>query len=714
MKKNKKSLMAALSVLLFFTITGVFMVRNKLTYLEFTTVNEESNTYIELNQTGEELIQEFYMPYDIMKGFSLKIGTFARDNNSEWDVLITDAETNSIIYTDHFNASLISDNDYHYIKFDKNIRLVKNSLYKIHILANHVNHMTGLAFYGMDQPIEGHSEELYYNGSSMQGMLCFKIYGGDIDDWWIRLILFFAAVFSFVVIRIHLLKDKGINPTEDLVLQSLAIGLLAFLLLFSFAVSGTFSDEFDNMRGGMIIAKGGVLYKDYVTQHTPVTYYLCSIFALLGAGSVQQFRLSYYIFEAAVWALLYFRHESYFGKRKMLVLSILECIFIASIISPQGSQILSDGVQGLCMVVLSLEFIRYYKDKKLDWVRSIILSISIWGSFGSVFISVYALIWAVLVFLAVEIKDWTTQKFSVKLLAHRYWKLLIAVITPCICAIIYFKANHSLKRAFDQFYTFNREVYSKYTGGMGEKLRQPFINAIQNFFDIIANNVNSIVIAQADNVTVLQLIIIVLATIVIILLIVDKRRTEAVLLFMVMCCSATRGYGFHGLAAWYVAVMLIAIFYDKMLNYLPNISMPFTGAIVIFMTSIYVTSIGNNLLYEQEAVSEIESRVVAMTEQGEGILIDVYSCDNLYFLYKGRYPVNRAAYMLPWYMDWYEQDTIDDLQNNKPNIVVYYEDVETWGHTHYANAFAAALKEKYSRISDNPDDGWRYSVWTKK
>lgn len=64
---------------------------------------------------------------------------------------------------------------------------------------------------------------------------------------------------------------------------------------------GTFTDECDNIRGGILIAKGRVLYRDYYTQHTPFGYYLCAFFAWLGAKSIQQFRLLYYLFSAILW-----------------------------------------------------------------------------------------------------------------------------------------------------------------------------------------------------------------------------------------------------------------------------------------------------------------------------------------------------------------------------------------------------------------------------
>ena len=69
--------------------------------------------------------------------------------------------------------------------------------------------------------------------------------------------------------------------------------------------------------------------------------------------------------------------------------------------------------------------------------------------------------------------------------------------------------------------------------------------------------------------------------------------------------------------------------------------------------------------------------------------------------------------MLAWYMDWYEQDTIDDLNNNKPRIVVYNPDQEVWSYKYYTNAFCNELKKNYTQFSENPDDGWQYKVWIR-
>ena len=112
-----------------------------------------------------------------------------------------------------------------------------------------------------------------------------------------------------------------------------------------------------------------------------------------------------------------------------------------------------------------------------------------------------------------------------------------------------------------------------------------------------------------------------------------------------------------------------------------------------------------------KSITELQRVVIAETEYGDPIIIDAYRLDPLYFLYKGRVLANKTAYMLPWYMDWFEQDTVTEIIEKKPRAVVFKEDRETWGFDHYARGVAEELKKGYHRLSDDPDSGWRYTVW---
>ena len=143
-KSYKIKTLVAVIGLFIIAVIGILNVRNKLTYIEYTNINDESNDYLELNKTGDEIVQEFVMPYDIMHGFAVKIGTFARDNNSKWEVVIQESKSNNIIYRHRFNASLIPDNEYYYIEFARNIGLKKGNHYQLHIKAISVDDQTGI------------------------------------------------------------------------------------------------------------------------------------------------------------------------------------------------------------------------------------------------------------------------------------------------------------------------------------------------------------------------------------------------------------------------------------------------------------------------------------------------------------------------------------------------------------------------------------------
>lgn len=711
-RRLRKKYICIIFLLVVIYVLSMFGLKTKLTYLEYKSFNTSNDTYIELKNSEECLAQEFVMPYEIIEGVSMQIGTFARDNNSLWTIGLKDCETNEKIYSDEFNASLITDNDYYKIDFDKKIEVEKGKKYAIVITAKSVEDISSLAFYCSNSSTVDNSD-LYYNGAIMDSDLCIKVYGGDLDLWWIGFATLIFVIVMLLIVRCYIVENNNKRVRDDLFVQAMIVGIATFLLLCTFSVAGAFSDESDNMYGGMIIGNGGVLYRDYVTQHTPVSYYLCAVFSLFGAGSIEQFRLSFYLIVAIIWGLIYIRHSDFFGKKVMTLIPVLEAVCISSVVAPYGSQVLSDGIQGVLTVLLMLEFLRYYQDHKLDWGRCIIISICIWGSFGAAFVSAYALVWVALIVLILEIKYWkdmSNWKFAD--LTKRYYKFLVCIIVPFIAAVIYFKLNNSLGRAFEQFYTFNREVYPKYVSGLGDNIAQPFISGVQNFFKIISDNFNSIIMGTATNVELLQLVIMILTLTALIMLFVRKRYIESVTLTLVMIFSATRGYGFHGMAAWYVAVMIIAIYLNMIKEAFPKMGVPVLGLCGVVLLSTFVVSVGNNLLYEQSPVSEIESEVIALTEDDENrnIYLDVWTSDSLYYFYKNRYPINRAVFMLPWYMDWYEKDNIEDLKNYNPKVVVYYEDEDAWGYTYYSVAFADTLKKGYTRLGDG---GWQYNVWIR-
>lgn len=708
-KKRYFWLVCIIVVVIFYG--GGDLAQTKLTYLEFKNINTDDSSLIQLKENGDCLIQDFIAPYDILHGISIQIGTYMRCNNSKWQFEVREKKTGKVLYQNDFRASLIVDNAYELIELNRNLKIKKGEKYQFVIKALDVREISSLAFYTSKTSTVSNSD-LLYNNRDMDADLCFKVYGGDYDVWWTEFLAVLFLIVALFFCRLYFLisNDKGI--ITDSVMQTIMVGVMTFLLLCTFSVTGGFIDESDNFYGGMVVANGGCLYRDYVTQHTPVTYYLCSVFALLGAGSIEQFRLSYYFLESVLWGLLFLRHKNYFGRKTMILLPLLEVVCILSVVSPYGAQILSDGVQGFLTVVLLLEFLRYYEDRKLDWGRCIVISGAVWGSFGAAFISAYALIWVALVVLVLEIVYWIKEKCNLKAIICRYYRLAVSVTVPLVVAIIYFKANHSLQRAFDQFYIFNRVVYPKYTGGMGYSIVLPFIGGIRNFFAIITDNFMAIINSAANSVNILQLVLMVVAVAILIFLCGKKRYIESMTLLLVMCFSATRDYGFHGLAAWYVAIMIIALYMNFYTEPLSKIGKPLLGIFAIIVSSTYVRNVCDNLFYKQPSITDMEREVIALTEDEteEDIFFDGSS---LYLFYKKRYPVNSAVFMFPWYMEWFEMENVQALKEKRPKVVLYDENLDTWGYTNYTIAFAEELKKNYKRLSENVDDDWKYRLWVR-
>ena len=707
---NKKIIILFSIALILMCLVGYIWSNKKLTYLEYKTFNSTYDDWITLSSNDEAIKQEFSMPYNIVEGISILIGTFGRDNNSTWKFTLVEDKNEKVIYEEIFNASQLN-NSYYKINFDQNQIVTVGEQYSFKICAIDVNESSGIAFGSSNESVV--DEKMYFNCIQMPGDLCFRVYGGNTDYWWLGYILYIIGYICLVGIRIVYLKARNKHILDDIILQGLVLSGIYFLLRFSFSSTPSFTDECDNMRGGLIIANGGVLYRDYIVQHTPIAYYLCGIFALFGASSVEQFRLSFYIFEAIVWFAIYLRNANTFGRKATFILPFLETICISTILTPYGTMILSDEIQGIAFVALMFEYLRYLKDKEIGWDKSIIVSICIWASFGAAFVSVFSLVWVFIFVIIVEVKYWRKTYFKWKDFLNRYTPLLVSLLVPLSVAIIYFKANNSLDCAFDQIFTFNIDVYPNYQI-FGNRFVYPFISGIQNFFSIIANNFASIINAETNNIALLQFVIMILAVALLMKLFIKKQLFEGLGLLLVMAYAATRGYDFHGMAAWYIAIMIIVLYNELLIEMMPKIGRPAVIVIAIILFSQYICSVGNNLLAEQSSVSELESEVIALTENEDNkdIFLDAYFCDSLYFFYKNRKTINPVHYMLPWYMDWYEKDNIAALKESMPKVVVYNIDRECWGISHYTVAFDEELKAYYTRLGD-ANSGWKYYVWTK-
>ena len=90
------------------------------------------------------------------------------------------------------------------------------------------------------------------------------------------------------------------------------------MILFAYRVNPAFLDEQDNLIGGKIVANGGHIYIDFISQHMPGMYYICMLFAQMGISTLVGYRVSFYFLIAVIWVFMYFRYQENFGKVAMI------------------------------------------------------------------------------------------------------------------------------------------------------------------------------------------------------------------------------------------------------------------------------------------------------------------------------------------------------------------------------------------------------------
>ncbi len=700
MSKKQKFWIAIIVIAVF--ALCVFVLRQstqKVTYLEYTYIGTNCEDSLDLSDNNFWIEQEFTIPYKLFQGIGLTVGTYGRENNSRYELLVMDQTTNQQIASFTFNTSRAKDNETYQLMLNSPIKIDTTHQFSVIIKAkSRVNHENGVAFY-VDKSAEN-SGNLYYNGNLYEANLCMNIYGGDSNAFWFVFALVCEVYVVALLIYILCLYTKQKSIKSNVLVQVGLLGIAIFALLAVFARMESFSDEVDNIIGGMLIGKGKILYVDYYTQHTPFAYLLCAIFSIFGAGSVEQFRLIYYVMITFAYIALYLRHKENFGKAKMALLPVLQIMF-GMLIAKESVMILSDNIQAICMTAFLLEFLQYLKDEKLDWMRVSIVSICIFGAFCSAFVSIYAIFAIGLGVFFKEILYWKRRKLiDFKSAFARYWKLVIACAVPFVLLFCYFVATHSLIDFYKQAFVFNRQVYSYYLDdGFGTNVIQPFFIGIRNFIQIIPNAIQNIIECKE---VIASIVNIILAANLIIFLVDKLKRKqylEGIILFLFISFGFTRtNEPFHAIVTWTSILTIVVTNVDF---YKMSISKIVFVVAILFIVGNYMNHCTMYLFKKEEPITSLDQKIISQTSETEEIFFDIYSNSSVYLIYKNREPINRLGFILPWYMDWYELDTIEDLINKHPRLVVYDEDLKAWEISGYDDYLRKYLHENYERTPQN-------------
>ncbi len=328
--------------------------------------------------------------------------------------------------------------------------------------------------------------------------------------------------------------------------------LFVFFLYWSLLSEPYFTDEQDVFYGAYHLAKGREIYRSFLSQHMPFSYYLVAPIALCGARTVFQFRLGIYGLLTAGWEGLYLRHRRTVHPAALFVMPLLYLAVLKT--QYMGTTMLSEHWQGLGLVMILLELVRFTDTKEITlscagWVAAGILL-----SFGTAFISAYPLFCFFLAVLAVQAAAWRRARKAGrqagKDAARRFVRedLRLAGLSLLPFALLggWYLASGNLGNFYEGAYEIVTTLYPKYIGGLGSDPLRVFWETVGQYGAYLGAAAGNLAADPAES-----LITLGLAAGLLVFSVRLGRKSPAVgiLVFLAAVYGGIRGFsGFHAMA----------------------------------------------------------------------------------------------------------------------------------------------------------------------
>jgi hypothetical protein len=493
--------------------------------------------------------------------------------------------------------------------------------------------------------------------------------------------------------------------------KAVALIVLSFIGMLLMSRYFAFLDEADNCLGALAIVRGGAIYRDFFSQHTPMMYYFVSLLAAVGIDSYWGFRLGFAVLLFIMWMLMYVRYHARFGKITMALFPVFYLLLI-----PQswGHMVLSDVIQGHFYMLLFLEIVMCVKVKEMRFSSMIIVSAAVFMTVGVAFVALYSVFFLLAALMLNELKKYVIEKNKRRLFV-RHSAFVGIVLAPFAIYAIYIVSLGIADEAIFQMYTFNRTIYSQYIGGFGE-------NAIKPFFDVLAGFFNHMVASLTINPkNHLTLINIVLYASIPFALVKMKKQFELPwsgigLLFLSIAYTTIRGVsGFHAVSYYCITCLFLAYIVNAVVQNAKTgeaqsvshfaqkavavalVGVLFVASMVDFIPSGYASlagmANGREMVTDEGLIRVIE----ASTEPGEPIWLASIGIPYFYF-HTDRIPAARAYAIVPWFADQYSDEIISDLERTQPKYIRFDEEVDVWGYLQkdFAAKIYDYIKENYT------------------
>lgn len=484
--------------------------------------------------------------------------------------------------------------------------------------------------------------------------------------------------------------------------------LLYFICLLIFLNVTVFIDENDNFIGGMIVGSGGSVYVDHISQHMPFMYYVCALFRLLGARSIEHYRLFSYALFSGIWVAMYARYKAPFGKTAMFLYPLFYCVAMSWYL-PCSATIISDHLQAQGMVILLLEFLLFLRTRKMPLKSSIWISLAIVFSLGTTFVSIYSIFVIAITVALIEVRTCFQKKekfgTSVQYLFHKYWLMLLLVLAPFILLCVIYLIKGTLSDFIYGAYTFNRVIYSKYINGFGTSALSTFFHIVDNFISYFTNTFSSWTTSPLEC---FRTIVMIFSSIWLSyrVFLKDKISGLLTLYYIIMC--APRGFiGFHTMGYYAVCIVAMCMIAGNLYERLIAEGKIRYSAILVlcaftFSTSylgIFSSYISVHNLFVPVQPSGYAAAIQTITQKDDRIYIPNFNTE--IFLDSNRLPLITSPASVPWFYEAFGDRELATLEEYRPKVIIYDENFEVWGYRQvdYAPEIVTFIRGNYSCLS---------------
>lgn len=497
---------------------------------------------------------------------------------------------------------------------------------------------------------------------------------------------------------------------------------LFFLLQFKNIYADFFdTDEFDIYAGGEAIFRGFLLYRDYISQHMPFSYYLSALFWALGARSFIAQRIYFYVFFAALWTMIGQRYRRVVSAKALFVFPVL--LILTESTYSFGTAILSEHLTGLGLVILLLEYMLFCQTDRLGTASCVLLSFSILLTFGTTFISAFCLVPVLVAVVLHELLLRRRGELHGGALWLELWRkyrwLLVFCLAPWVLYLCYLLATGTLYDCYYGAYVVNREFYPLYTN-YGSHVLASIIGGFDKCALLLLQGIPALFNGSFSVELLCQLILFLLAVLTVIRLFLTHRQGVAGLLTALLLTSSTRGtFNYHG-TQWVALIALAAAMFffptpqqapatdgESAEPSEPTCPSPHSrsqrGIAALALFCLVLSSpFFSDLSYAAGGSAPHDDRTAiimeTITEPDEGIWKCALNYNHL-FLQSQRAAVH--AVDVPWIWDAYGEDTLARFGDEPPRLCLFDPDASVWDHAvrDYAPELISYIEAHYVRYT---------------